>query len=347
MALGLDIIGARRFGYGPARSPGQDAAGLLAGLDGPDTMAQRFPVPSQAEALAASRDLSQPAPAAARHRRRRRRRPGGDPGAQGHAGHRPARRLARIVETPTPFRERLTWFWADHFTVRFREGSTRGLPGAFVDEAMRPYLSRPFGEMLNAAVTHPAMVLVSGPEFLGRAAVARWHPPRQGAEREPGPRSAGAAHAGGRIGLYPGRRDAVRRTADRADRRPLARAQCSGQSRAEPGAETVLGVSYGGGGPGWTTSWRRWTIWRCGPRPPRHLAHKLAVHFVADDAARGSGGGDDRAPTCDTGGELGRVYARAAGPSGGAVRTARQGRASRSISSAPRCARWALAGAAR
>ena len=52
---------------------------------------------------------------------------------------------------------------------------------------------------------------------------------------------------------------------------------------AEPGAETVLGRRYGGARRRRRRSTRRSTTWRGTRRPARHIARKLAVHFVADD----------------------------------------------------------------
>ncbi|MBV9653456.1 MAG: DUF1800 domain-containing protein, partial [Acetobacteraceae bacterium] len=59
----------------------------------------------------------------------------------------------------SPFRERLVWFWANHFTVSVRGGPTAALAGAFVQEAIRPHVTGHFADMLLAAVRHPAMLL--------------------------------------------------------------------------------------------------------------------------------------------------------------------------------------------
>jgi uncharacterized protein (DUF1800 family) len=67
--------------------------------------------------------------------------------------------VAHAVTTETPFRERLVWFWSNHFTVSIRRGQCLGLAGAFVREAIRPHLTGRFQDMLLAVMRHPAMLL--------------------------------------------------------------------------------------------------------------------------------------------------------------------------------------------
>lgn len=62
------------------------------------------------------------------------------------------------VTTATPFRERLVWFWTNHFAVQAGNDKTIGVAGAFVREAIRPFVLDSFENMLLAAVTHPAML---------------------------------------------------------------------------------------------------------------------------------------------------------------------------------------------
>jgi uncharacterized protein (DUF1800 family) len=62
------------------------------------------------------------------------------------------------IATETPFRERLVWFWANHFAVQAGGDTTYGVAGAFVREAIRPYVLDTFENMLVAAITHPAIL---------------------------------------------------------------------------------------------------------------------------------------------------------------------------------------------
>ena len=57
------------------------------------------------------------------------------------------------------FAERLTWFWSNHFCVSADKGGVRPICGAFEREAIRPHVLGRFGEMLQAVETHPAMLI--------------------------------------------------------------------------------------------------------------------------------------------------------------------------------------------
>jgi uncharacterized protein (DUF1800 family) len=72
--------------------------------------------------------------------------------------------LENALTTPTPFRERLVWFWTNHFTVSIR-GGVAATAGAFVEEAIRPHVTGRFEDMLFAVMRHPAMLV-----YLNRAA---------------------------------------------------------------------------------------------------------------------------------------------------------------------------------
>ncbi|MEA2776660.1 MAG: hypothetical protein QOF90_2066, partial [Acetobacteraceae bacterium] len=67
--------------------------------------------------------------------------------------------LANAVTTPAPFRERLVWFWTNHFVISLRRGECTAVAAAFVEEAIRPHVTGSFGEMLLAVMRHPAMLL--------------------------------------------------------------------------------------------------------------------------------------------------------------------------------------------
>ncbi len=67
--------------------------------------------------------------------------------------------LGHALTTRLPFRERLTWFWANHFTVSLRGGPLGGLIGPFIAEAIRPHVTGRFGAMLLAVMRHPAMLI--------------------------------------------------------------------------------------------------------------------------------------------------------------------------------------------
>lgn len=65
-----------------------------------------------------------------------------------------------LLTTTVPFRERLVWFWANHFTVSTRIGGEILAPlTSFVRTAVRPYVTGRFGDMLTAVMHHPAMLM--------------------------------------------------------------------------------------------------------------------------------------------------------------------------------------------
>src|SRR5690242_12745377 len=66
--------------------------------------------------------------------------------------------LDNALTTPAPFRERLVWFWSNHFTVSVR-GGVAAVAGAFVEEAIRPHVTGRFEDMLFAVMRHPAMLM--------------------------------------------------------------------------------------------------------------------------------------------------------------------------------------------
>ena len=65
--------------------------------------------------------------------------------------------LGNALTTPAPFRERLVWFWSNHFTVSVR-GGIAAAACAFVEEAIRPHVTGRFEDMLVAVMRHPAML---------------------------------------------------------------------------------------------------------------------------------------------------------------------------------------------
>lgn len=64
----------------------------------------------------------------------------------------------RLGSTET-FRDRLVDFWANHFTVSRRHGVAGGLVGALEREAIRPNLTGRFADLAVAAIRHPAMLI--------------------------------------------------------------------------------------------------------------------------------------------------------------------------------------------
>ncbi len=138
-----------RFGLGRRGDeplPADADAWLLQQLKGPDKPALAV-APTAAAGLTALREDRENRP------------PPGQ--SQGRALYRrdAAAQLANALITPTPFRERLVWFWTNHFTVSLRRGECAALLGPFVEEAIRPHVTGRFADMLLAVMRHPAMLL--------------------------------------------------------------------------------------------------------------------------------------------------------------------------------------------
>jgi uncharacterized protein (DUF1800 family) len=194
------------------------------------------------------------------------------------------RRVAESVLSPHGFYERLVWFWADHFTVVGRGGQGRLIAPSFEVEAIRPNVGARFAGLLRAAVTHPVMLV-----YLDQH---RSVGPNSPAGRRRGQglnenlaREVLELHTLGVEADY-GQED-VRQFAELltglgADLE--AGAATFRPRRAEPGAETVLGLSYGGRAADLADVHAVLEDLAVHPATARHIAQKLAVHFVADPA---------------------------------------------------------------
>lgn len=69
-------------------------------------------------------------------------------------------RLDRATTTDQPFLERLVMFWSNHFAVSaLKGGVVRIMAGAYERETIRPHVLGTFGRMLKAVEQHPAMLI--------------------------------------------------------------------------------------------------------------------------------------------------------------------------------------------
>jgi uncharacterized protein (DUF1800 family) len=215
-------------------------------------------------------------------------------------------RTGSALQAGTPFVERLVHFWSNHFAVSVDKLLVVGLAGGFEADAIRPNVLGRFEDLLLAAVRHPAMLLYldqaqsigpnsrAGLRAAGRA-LQRQRGLNENLAREilelhtlgvrsgytqddvtefaraltgwtlPGDDAAGAAGAGS--------------PDDAADAR-------GGTFRFvpalhEPGTRTVLGRAYAPAG----EAQARAIIHdlATAPATARHVAGKLARHFVADE----------------------------------------------------------------
>lgn len=191
--------------------------------------------------------------------------------------------VARGVESATPLRERLAWFWADHFTVAPSVPPERRLPGvAFVDEAIRPNITGRFADMLRAATLHPAMLsYLDQSSSVGPNSRAAQNSPGRGLNENLA-RELLELHTLGVDGDYS--QTDVRQLAELLAGlyEDNARGLRFLPKRGEPGPERVLGKEYGGDKPALADIEAVLEDLSTHPDTARHIARKLAVHFVSD-----------------------------------------------------------------
>jgi uncharacterized protein (DUF1800 family) len=182
----------------------------------------------------------------------------------------------------TGFVERLVWFWSNHFCVN---AEATVMAGGYEREAIRPHVLGRFADMLQAAESHPAMLiyldnaLSMGPDSV--AGINRDRGLNENLAREIlelhtlGARKYAQADVAGFARVLTGW--TVRGTAADPDHGGeflyLGRAH-------EPGAERVIGRDY----PDTGMAQGRAVLADLARRPEtaRHVAQKLACHFVAD-----------------------------------------------------------------
>jgi uncharacterized protein (DUF1800 family) len=69
-----------------------------------------------------------------------------------------ARTILRALYAPDQLRERMTWFWFNHFNVHQYKANIRIFVGDYEDRAIRPFALGKFGDLLSATLRHPAML---------------------------------------------------------------------------------------------------------------------------------------------------------------------------------------------
>jgi uncharacterized protein (DUF1800 family) len=207
-------------------------------------------------------------------------------------------RLASALATEAPFVERLTHFWANHFALSVEKPQVSIFAGAYEADAIRPHVLGKFEDMLLAVERHPAMLIYLdqfrsiGPGSRAALRAAELRPDRQLGLNENLAREIMELHTLG-----------VRTGYAQADVTEFARAltgwsvagvgQQAGQGGGEiggfvyrpmvhePGSRTIIGKTYADDGEGQARAVLHDLA--TSPATARHIATKLARHFVADD----------------------------------------------------------------
>ena len=201
-------------------------------------------------------------------------------------------RVGSALQTPAPFVERLVHFWSNHFAVSVDKLLVVGLAGGFEADAIRPHVLGRFEDLLLAVVRHPGMLLyLDQAQSIGPGSVAGMR-----AQERQQPRARGLNENLAReiLELHT---LGVRSGYTQGDVTEFARALTGwtlpaddGAATAtfrfvpalhEPGPRTVLGRSYGEGGEQQAREILHSLA--TSPATARHIARKIARHFVADD----------------------------------------------------------------
>jgi uncharacterized protein (DUF1800 family) len=182
------------------------------------------------------------------------------------------------------FAERLVWFWSNHFCVS--ADKVRAIAGAFEREAIRPHVLGSFSDMLMAVETHPAMLFyLDNARSIGPNSIAGQRQ-QKGLNENLGREILELHTLGARAGYSQDDVTSFAKVITGWTITPAKQPEGGGEftfndRMHEPGAQTVLAKNY------------RETGYEQGravllalahhPETAKHIARKLAVHFVSDD----------------------------------------------------------------
>lgn len=281
-----------RFGYGlsPVYGAPQSVAQMLDGLAGPDELQDAFPIEPFTKFRARMVEVQ--------HQNAiRRKNRGTELAAAARKQRNVLNQQARVAmfdwlgqtmlrraHTETALRERIVAFWADHFTAHGKQGVIRRGTSPYIEDAIRPFITGRFDDLLQAAVMHPLMLdYLNQTQSMGPGSVRalKRGPKKAAGLNENLAREVLELHTVGVDGPYT--QDDVRQLAElftglSFDARNGFKFR---KDFAEPGAETVLGVNYGEKA---NVNSVREALRDLAAHPStaHHLARKLAVHFVSD-----------------------------------------------------------------
>jgi uncharacterized protein (DUF1800 family) len=194
--------------------------------------------------------------------------------------------MKNAFEAPAPFLERYVWFWSNHFTISVLKARMIFVAGGYEREAIRPNVLGKFEDLLIATVRHPAMLIYLDNAFsLGPDSPAGRFTGRGLNENHA--REILELHTLGVDGGYT-QNDVVelaKMLTGWSIERNAAPDEPTGfkyfQNRHQPGAKTLLGKSYGDAGEREGLDALRDLARH--PATARHIATKLARHFIADE----------------------------------------------------------------
>src|SRR6516225_3106554 len=196
-------------------------------------------------------------------------------------------RIQAALGAEIGFLERLVWFWSNHFCVSADKGNVRQICGAYEREVIRANMLGRFSDMLLAAESHPAMLIyLDNARSIGPDSMAGLRQKR--GLNENLAREILELHTLGVRTVYtqedvtrfanvitgwtfvPFRQDAVRGGEFEFNPRMH-----------QPGAQTVIGRNYPDAG--MQQGRAVLAVLARHPATAKHVATKLARHFVADE----------------------------------------------------------------
>ncbi len=194
--------------------------------------------------------------------------------------------MRNAFETQVPFLERYVWFWSNHFTISVLKARMVFFAGSYEREAIRPMVLGKFEDLLISTVRHPAMLVYLdnafsiGPDspagkFVGKGL------------NENHAREIMELHTLGVDGGYT-QADVIELakiltgwSMVRGDNVDSATGFKYFENRHQPGTKTLLGKTYADAGEREGQDALRDLARH--PATARHIATKLARHFVADE----------------------------------------------------------------
>ena len=196
--------------------------------------------------------------------------------------------MSYAVTTKIPFRERLVWFWANHFAIMPQaDGVTMATAGAYMRDAIRANMTGTVTQLLQSALLHPAMLrslnatTSVGPLSPTGLAMAKRGLP-QNINENLGRETLELYTLGTNQGYVQADVDALAYLLSGMDVNYAAGVVLGAfynQSKQQPGNFTLMGTTFPGTLPGLTSAL---AMLGTHPNTYLHLATKLVTHFVSD-----------------------------------------------------------------
>jgi uncharacterized protein (DUF1800 family) len=182
------------------------------------------------------------------------------------------------------FAERLVWFWSNHFCIS--ADKVRPVAGAFEREAIRPHVLGNFADMLMAVESHPAMLsYLDNARSIGPNSMAGLRQ-NKGLNENLGRETLELHTLGARAGYSQADVTNFAKVITGWTITPVKQAEHGGEFNFndrmhEPGVQTILAKSYDN--TGYEQGRAVLLTLARHPATAKHIARKLALHFVSDD----------------------------------------------------------------